>query len=646
MRKTFIRQFLITMIVIFVLQALMLTYLFTSFYRSAAQDVKALGENNLKSQAAMIETYLNKGSDVLYIVADTAEHMIRSGASRQEILNYLVMETAKTRDRVDENFTGIYGYLNGSYLDGSGWEPPEDYDPKTRDWYREAIDAEGKMVLSAPYVDAQTGGIIVSFTKRLADYKSVLALDVTLNEVQRITQEMTTGDISYCFIVDPDGLVIAHSDPGEIGKNYVKEKEKIRFISGLRIIKSGSFEMELDGEKCTVFTEEVANHWNVAVVVENATLFRRIRLQLLIGILLSVLIYALIVILCLISVRRITSAEQSEQESAERLKQMNMNIIRSLAFAIDAKDRYTSGHSQRVADYSVRVAKKLGLSEDAQRIVFYAGLLHDVGKISVPIEVINKPGRLTEEEFDQIRTHTSSGYHILRDIHDDSRIGHAAKYHHERYDGKGYPNGLAGKDIPEIARIIAVADAYDAMASNRSYRKLLPQEVIRSEIEKGRGTQFDPKMADAMLEIITEDTEYALHQRSEQLQNVLVIDRDQNTFDEMGGILHDMENIHLFYAKDEDEAMAALSEQQIALIVLDTEMPGEGSEELYRRIKNAADVPVIFLVRDVNRTIVTEVDTLKIDDFLTKPFNAAIVRETVHGILQRDAASFATQDEH
>ncbi|MBR6452458.1 MAG: HD-GYP domain protein, partial [Lachnospiraceae bacterium] len=168
MRKTFIRQFLITMIVIFVLQALMLTYLFTSFYRSAAQDVKALGENNLKSQAAMIETYLNKGSDVLYIVADTAEHMIRSGASRQEILNYLVMETAKTRDRVDENFTGIYGYLNGSYLDGSGWEPPEDYDPKTRDWYREAIDAEGKMVLSAPYVDAQTGGIIVSFTKRLA----------------------------------------------------------------------------------------------------------------------------------------------------------------------------------------------------------------------------------------------------------------------------------------------------------------------------------------------------------------------------------------------------------------------------------------------------------------------------------------------
>ncbi|MCR5250382.1 MAG: hypothetical protein K6E50_07235 [Lachnospiraceae bacterium] len=248
MKKTFVRQFLVTIIVIFVLQALMLTYIFTSFYRSAAEDVKALGENNLKGQAAMIETYLNKGSDVLYIVADTVEHMMRNGATRQEILRYLAMETGRTRDRVDENFTGIYGYLNGGYLDGAGWEPPEEYDPRERDWYREAIAAEGKMVLSKPYVDAQTGGIIVSFTKRLADYQSVLALDVTLNEVQRITEEMTKGDISYCFIVDPDGLVIAHSDPSEVGKNYVDEKEKIRFISGLRIIKSGSFEMELSGD--------------------------------------------------------------------------------------------------------------------------------------------------------------------------------------------------------------------------------------------------------------------------------------------------------------------------------------------------------------------------------------------------------------
>ena len=165
---------------------------------------------------------------------------------------------------------------------------------------------------------------------------------------------------------------------------------------------------------------------------------------------------------------------------------MNTNIIRALAYTIDAKDRYTSGHSQRVADYSLAIAKRMGKSEEEQKIIYNAALLHDVGKIRVPEEVINKPGKLTDEEFDQIRIHPVSGYHILKDIHDDARVAYGAKYHHERYDGKGYPNGLEGENIPEIARIIGVADAYDAMASNRSYRSALPQGVVRSEIEKGK----------------------------------------------------------------------------------------------------------------------------------------------------------------
>ncbi len=180
--------------------------------------------------------------------------------------------------------------------------------------------------------------------------------------------------------------------------------------------------------------------------------------------------------------------------SRKKTEQMFLQTVMALSEAVDAKDRYTSGHSKRVADYARRIAQRLGKSSEEQDEVFRAGLLHDVGKIRIPEEIINKPGRLTDEEYNNIKIHPVTGFHILHGISEDSIIAIAAKYHHERYDGKGYPNGLAGEEIPEVARILGVADSYDAMASNRSYRNALPQEVVRSEIEKGRGTQFDPTL--------------------------------------------------------------------------------------------------------------------------------------------------------
>ena len=147
-----------------------------------------------------------------------------------------------------------------------------------------------------------------------------------------------------------------------------------------------------------------------------------------------------------------------------------------------------------------------------------------MGKIRVPEEVLNKPGRLNDDEFNQIKIHTISGYHILKDIYDEPHIALGAKYHHERYNGKGYPDGLSGNNIPEVARIIAVADAYDAMASNRSYRDALPQEVVRREVENGKGEQFDPQIADIMLQMIDEDTEYTMKQVESAQKNILMID--------------------------------------------------------------------------------------------------------------------------
>ena len=212
---------------------------------------------------------------------------------------------------------------------------------------------------------------------------------------------------------------------------------------------------------------------------------------------------------------QVTLSEEVENKTSEN-KMLMVQVVQALAGAIDAKDVYTNGHSGRVAKYSREIAKRYGYSERKQEEIYVTALLHDVGKIGVPDEVINKPSKLTDEEFALIKAHPRLGADILGNIQSMPNLKAGAHYHHERYSGGGYPDGISGKDIPELARIIAVADAYDAMSSNRSYRKALPQETVRAEIEKGKGTQFDPAFADIMLTMIDEDTEYDMREKDEQ----------------------------------------------------------------------------------------------------------------------------------
>ncbi|WP_036609940.1 HD domain-containing phosphohydrolase [Oribacterium sp. P6A1] len=200
------------------------------------------------------------------------------------------------------------------------------------------------------------------------------------------------------------------------------------------------------------------------------------------------------------------------ERKTKEIEALSLHIVQTLAEAIDAKDAYTKGHSSRVAEYSREIAKRAGYSSERQEEIYMMGLLHDVGKIGVPNAVINKPGKLTDEEYEKIKTHPGRGARILQNIEEMPKLSIGARWHHERFDGRGYPDGLSGEDIPEEARIIAVADAYDAMTSNRSYRGIIPQDVVRNEIEKGSGTQFDPGFAAIMLEIIKEDVDYKLHE--------------------------------------------------------------------------------------------------------------------------------------
>ena len=209
----------------------------------------------------------------------------------------------------------------------------------------------------------------------------------------------------------------------------------------------------------------------------------------------------------------LTASTVALEKKNREMHEQFIQTSKALASAIDAKDPYTNGHSVRVAEYSRTIAENAGKPFEECENIYYAALLHDVGKIGVSKSILAKPGRLTDEEFEQIKKHTLVGSQILSNISLIPWLSIGAHYHHERYNGRGYPEGLKGEEIPEIARIIAVADAYDAMTSNRSYRNAIPQHIVREELVKGSGIQFDPEYARIMIHLIDLDIEYNMKER-------------------------------------------------------------------------------------------------------------------------------------
>ena len=191
-------------------------------------------------------------------------------------------------------------------------------------------------------------------------------------------------------------------------------------------------------------------------------------------------------------------------EKTREMERITIQAIMTVANTVDAKDEYTKGHSMRVAAYAELVAQRLGWPEEEVQNIYFVAMLHDVGKIGVPDAVLNKPFRLTDLEFRLIQNHTVMGSEILKDFKMFPNVNVGAKYHHERYDGKGYPEGLKAESIPIVARIIALVDSYDAMTSNRVYRRRLSDDIVKQELEKGKGSQWDPDLVDIFLELIEE----------------------------------------------------------------------------------------------------------------------------------------------
>lgn len=189
-------------------------------------------------------------------------------------------------------------------------------------------------------------------------------------------------------------------------------------------------------------------------------------------------------------------------ETNERLEKSYLEIVETLRYTVEAKDTYTRGHSDRVSAISVLIGKKVGLSEDDLKILQIGGLFHDIGKIGVPDTILRKEGKLTDEEFSEIKKHPSIGANILSTSTIFKDILPIVKYHHEKYDGSGYPENLKGEEIPYLARIASIADSFDAMTSKRTYRNALPLETVISEFRRCKGTQFDPELTDVFLDIL------------------------------------------------------------------------------------------------------------------------------------------------
>ncbi len=285
---------IIPMIFLFIFMTVMVTYTTRLMYNVAVSNSNAVMEDRILTVSAMINNHLNTAENVLHVAGDSVHHMLISGTTSARIHEFLVDETNNVTEQFDENYTGIYGYIMGKYIDGLNWVPPEDYDPKSRDWFIEAMAAEGGVVFTMPYIDAQTGNLIVSACRMMPDRQSVIALDVQLKGIQSMMSELTLNGKGYGFVVSNDGMLIAHRDESKKGTNICDTPGGREFLDAINGADSGSFVYTWNGELNTVYVNRITNDWNTVLVVSDHDLYSEVRSQRIIIILICALIFLMI----------------------------------------------------------------------------------------------------------------------------------------------------------------------------------------------------------------------------------------------------------------------------------------------------------------------------------------------------------------
>ena len=364
---------ILPILLILLLMVGMILYTTRIINNVSAANIREVGEDRISSASAELENYLGTAKSTLWVTADTVDHMIRSGASVQDVLDYIMEETQNQKEHFDVNITGFYGYVMGEYVDGLAWVPPENYDPTRRDWYLNALSAHGEATMLSPYVDAQTDDLVISISRMLSDGTNVISVDFMMNHIQEIISTLQIKGKGYGFIVDRNGLLIAHRDADKQGRLLTADEENLEFFDQILAIENGNFEITVDGKQCTAFVHRIMDQWYAVIAVDNDELMTEMRQQLLINVLICSVIFALISFFFFIS-RRTEKNYSSRIEQMRVEEQKQAYEAKALMLEKEAADRSNQAKSEFLANMSHEIRTPinavLGMNEMILRETF------------------------------------------------------------------------------------------------------------------------------------------------------------------------------------------------------------------------------------------------------------------------------------
>lgn len=384
----------LTLFVTLVLMICVIIYTSRLFYRISVTNIYEAGNDKITGIAANLENYLDTAKSVLWVTADTVDDMIENGDSSDRILEYLTKESKNQEEQFDENYTGIYGYIQGTYLDGIGWEPPEGYEPTERDWYISAKEAKGESTIVAPYVDAQTGSVIISVSKLLKNGLDVLSLDLTMNQIQSVIKEVQLKDKGYGFVLDKDGIIVAHHDVEMNGKIYTDDAEHEQIMEEVKKVKNGNFSASVNGKQCTIFSNQIMEQWYVLIVVSDRELFADVWSQLLVNVSIFLIVFLLIVFFYLVAYRNEQkySRRMEDLKISEQKKEYEAKVLKLEKSAADAANKAKSSFLAEMShEIRTPINAILGMNEmilreaEDENIIEYSSNVQSAGRTLLSI---------------------------------------------------------------------------------------------------------------------------------------------------------------------------------------------------------------------------------------------------------------------